>query len=141
MADHKKNYILDASVILKWFLPEENDAEKAIALGEDFTKKIFQAIIPEHCYYEVLNIINIKAPELTIPAFSYLLAMQMLEQRLNPQIATIASEIMQSIPKTPFYDAAYHATAIHHKGTYITDDEGYYKKARKLKHIKLLQNY
>jgi predicted nucleic acid-binding protein len=43
--------------------------------------------------------------------------------------------------KITFYDAAYHALAIHHRGTRLTADRAYVKKAARAGHIKLLSDW
>lgn len=39
-------YVLDASVALKWVLPESNSA-KAMTLGEDYKRQIHELIAPD----------------------------------------------------------------------------------------------
>ena len=47
-------YVLDASVILKWFLEEEN-SEKAITLKDGHSRGEFLVVIPDLAIYEVAN--------------------------------------------------------------------------------------
>ena len=43
--------------------------------------------------------------------------------------------------KVTFYDAAYHALAIRHRGTMITADRAYVKKAARAGHLVLLSEW
>jgi predicted nucleic acid-binding protein len=43
--------------------------------------------------------------------------------------------------KVTFYDAAYHALAIRHRGTMLTADRAYVKKAERAGHLKLLNDW
>ncbi|HUY35766.1 MAG TPA: type II toxin-antitoxin system VapC family toxin [Pirellulales bacterium] len=47
-------YVLDASVALKWVLPE-SDSEKAIALQEEFDREIHEILAPDTFPVEVAH--------------------------------------------------------------------------------------
>jgi len=141
MAESKPLYVPDASVIIKWALQLEDGSEKAISLAEDFIGGKIGLMIPGHCYFEILNIINLKKPQLSRQFFSQLLNMNILEQSLTLEIAHLAGDIMRKLPGMSFYDAAYHALALANDGLFITADKKYYQKAGKLGGIKFLADY
>ena len=47
-------FVLDASIALKWVLPEQ-DSDKAISLQTDFEKKIHELIAPDTFAIEVAH--------------------------------------------------------------------------------------
>ncbi len=141
MVEPEKLMILDASVMLKWFLEDEEDVEKAEEIFQEFKKRRVRIEIPSHAPFELMNILAIKAGLDSIESFSYFLNARIREHRLLLEVANIAVAIMQKCEKTSFYDAVYHATALYNKGVFVTADEDYYKKAKKLGGIKLLKDY
>lgn len=50
-------FILDSSVIAKWFFPE-NDSKNALAIKEKFTKNKVSIAIPILLYYEINNLLK-----------------------------------------------------------------------------------
>ncbi|MEW6681007.1 MAG: type II toxin-antitoxin system VapC family toxin [bacterium] len=56
--NHKENlYVLDASIIIKWFKIEEY-REKAIQFREDFLHGKCDIVIPELLMYEIANVLR-----------------------------------------------------------------------------------
>ncbi|MEK7126736.1 MAG: type II toxin-antitoxin system VapC family toxin [Patescibacteria group bacterium] len=136
----KPLYIIDSSVLIKLIKKEENQ-EKAFELIETFFRKEIELGIPTLAYYEVMNYISRIHPYKAILLFSQILTLKMTEFFVTLENMAETINITQKFPKTAFYDATYHALAIQHNGTFITADENYYKKAKSLKHIRLLKNY
>ena len=136
----KPLYIIDSSVLIKLIKKEENQ-EKAFELIETFFLKEIELGIPTLAYYEVMNYISRIHPYKAILLFSQILTLKMTEFFVTLENMAETINITQKFPKTAFYDATYHALAIQHNGTFITADENYYKKAKSLKHIRLLKNY
>lgn len=50
-----KKYILDTSVVVKWFSREEKDSEKALLLRDQLLEGICAIIIPDLLVYELAN--------------------------------------------------------------------------------------
>ena len=50
-----KRVVVDASVVLKWFLPDEEDAERALALLRRFVAGRLDLVAPSLLDYEVVN--------------------------------------------------------------------------------------
>lgn len=140
MADPRGLYVIDASVMLKWHFYEENDHIQALDLKNDFLKENLILAVPSHAFTEVLNVMSIKKPDFAVFFLSQLLALSINEYSLNVELAASAVAIMKKIPKISFYDAVYHALAMQLDGVFVTADEGYYKKTKKLKNITLLKD-
>lgn len=137
---YKPLYIADASVILKWFIKENNRTE-ALKLKQDFLNNKIELGIPTLAYYEVNNYTVRTKPMEALFFLSQLFMLQMIEFGITLENSSKSMEITGKFAKISFYDAAYHALAIQNNGTFITADENYYKKAKSLKHIRLLKNY
>lgn len=140
MADHKI-IVPDSSVLLKWGLSEEADSIIALKLRRDFLDKKISLVIPDFAYYEVANVLGKYKPEYMAGFISNLFTFGMSEYVLNLKLIAQAAEIVKSCKGVSFYDAAYHAVAIMMKGTFVTADKRYYKKAKALGHIMLIQDY
>lgn len=116
----------DASVILKWALPsdEERDADRALALRDAIANDQVRVLVPSLWLYEVGNTIARRLPD---DAGSWLAALL----RFGLQEAPVTSQWLTTIVEltgrygVSFYDAAYHATAIVHDGVFVTADERY----------------
>lgn len=50
-----KSVVIDASVILKWYLSDEQHGEKALTLLDEFLKRKIGFLAPHLLFYEVLN--------------------------------------------------------------------------------------
>ena len=50
-----KNAVIDASVVLKWYLSDEQLGEKALTLLDGFLKQKIDLWAPHLLFYEVLN--------------------------------------------------------------------------------------
>lgn len=141
MAENKELYVVDASVVLKWFLAESQDKSQALQLKNDYTEGKIEINMPTSCLYEILNTIGRILPAQATIILSEILMLNIEQNDLSLKISFLALSIMEKFPKISFYDSAYHASAIHHNGTFITADEKYYQKTKELKHIKLLKDY
>lgn len=141
MEENKNLYIVDASVILKWFLKNENDAEIALKVRNDYAAKRVDLAVPTHSFYEVMNTLGMKAPDDALTFLSQLYILRLEEYNLGIEIASKAQELMNKFKGVTFYDAVYHALAIKLGGTFITADNKYFEKTKSARHIKLLKNY
>lgn len=141
MAGNKGKYIVDASVIIKWFFQNEAFADMALAIRNDFLFKKVSLLVPAHSFFEVMNSISIKSPGRASLFLSQLFILNMFECKLTVAQTAMSVSIMNDFPKVSFYDAVYHALAIETQGIFITADEKYYEKTKSLKHIQLLNDY
>ena len=139
--EESKLMVIDASIIIKWLLEEQNGMEQAEKIQDDLIERNIKILIPGHCYMEVANTISRKAPELALNFISKLKVSTIREQILNISKITLALDLMKKYKKISFYDAAYHALAISEGATFVTADEKYYETTKEQGNIILLQNY
>jgi len=131
----------DASVLLKWSLDSvrERDQEKALAIRQGWLVGRHRIILPSIWAYEVGNILGRKQPDLARGLFEIYVGYQFEEERAADLFERIF-EIMNAIDVT-FYDAAYHAVALKHRGTYVSADDKYVRKALSFGHAIALKDW
>jgi predicted nucleic acid-binding protein len=89
--------------------------------------------------FEVGNILGLKHPTTAASLLQAMLDLRIREEAPHGYAAAIVS-LMREHTVT-FYDAAYHALAIRHRGTMITADRAYVKKAARAGHVALLNDW
>ncbi|MEK7523416.1 MAG: type II toxin-antitoxin system VapC family toxin [Patescibacteria group bacterium] len=142
MAENKSLFVVDASVLLKWYLKEENDQEPALQLQTDYHYDKISLAIPHYAWSEVLNTLGRKKSfDEVLAYFSRYLAFEIQEYSITLEIAAVAIELMEKFPNITFYDAGYHALALQEGGTFVTADEKYFQKTKKHGGIMLLKDY
>ncbi|MGH9254957.1 MAG: type II toxin-antitoxin system VapC family toxin [Vicinamibacterales bacterium] len=131
----------DASVLLKWILrsKDEPDRDRALALKSAWLEDACELVVPSLWVFEVGNILGLKHPATAASLLQAMLDLGIREEAPNGYAAAIVS-LMREHAVT-FYDAAYHALAIRHRGTMITADRAYVKKAARAGHITLLNDW
>lgn len=134
-------FIPDASVVIKWILQEEDDVVQARRLRDDFAYGNIRLEVPDHFYAEIMNILSRYCPDHALRFFSQLKMSTIIVNELSLKIASIGHDLVQKYPKISFYDAAYHALALHYNGTFLTADERYYGTTKKEGAIQLLKHY
>lgn len=133
-----KVWVVDASVVLAFYLPAEPYKAQAMALLEEYAAGTVKLAMPTLAYYEVLNALSravrgLKAgpkigPEealATLTALGHLKLEECGVQGLERRIL----EITQSHQRSG-YDAAYLALAEHLKAGLITGDERFYNAVK-----------
>jgi len=120
----------DASVILKWVLPSENepDAVRALALRDAILSEEVDACVPTLWLYEVGNTLARRFPEEAGHILDVLLRFHLVSAPRTTRWAKLTLELTKQYGVT-FYDAAYHAHAITRRGTFVTADENYIRRA------------
>lgn len=120
----------DASVLLKWVLPsdDEPDADKALELRAAILDDAVHAILPPLWIYEVGNTVARRFPAQAESWLSALLKFGLEEVPPSKAWLTKALELT-SRHQISFYDAAYHALALVHKGLFVTADVRYAHRA------------
>ena len=139
MVENKKILVLDASVLIKWIILETEGRALVEEMKIQYLKGEIGIHIPGFALWEVNNYLGRNNSSIAITLFSQLQMYHFEEHHLTLEVTSIAFEIMHSTPKISFYDASYHALALSTGGTFVTADKGYYNKAKKWKHIKLLK--
>ena len=121
----------DASVLLKWVLPsdDEPDADKALLLRTAIKDEVVDALLPALWLYEVGNTVARRFP---IHASSWLSALIKfgLEEASPSQLWLAKTLELTQGYEVSFYDAAYHALALIHKGVFVTADSRYVNRVR-----------
>ena len=116
----------DASVLLKWVLPSKNepDADRALLLRAAILKEAVRAILPTLWLYEVGNTIARRFPQQAADWMSALMKFGLEEA--PPTQSWLAKTLeLTGRYEVSFYDAAYHALALTHKGLFVTADNRY----------------
>lgn len=142
MAANRSIYIIDASVILKWFLEEGKFQTEALALQYDFFDKKITLEIPHYALAEILNTLGRSlSQEKALAVFRMILTYRITEHHITLEIASLAIELMKKFAGISFYDAGYHALALEQGATFITADEKYFRRTHKEGRIMLLKDY
>jgi predicted nucleic acid-binding protein len=131
----------DASVLLKWSLDSaaEKDQEKALAIRQGWLAGRHRIILPSIWAYEIGNILGRKQAGLAPELMEIYVGYGFEEERVA-DLYERAFDIMNAIDVT-FYDAAYHAVALKYRGTYISADDKYVRKALSLGRVVALQDW
>ncbi len=120
----------DASVLLKWVLPsdEEPDVDKALLLRAAILDEIVHALVPVLWLFEVGNTVARRFP---VHAAAWLSALVKFGlEEAPPSDAWLAKSLeLTRRHDVSFYDAAYHALALVHRGHFVTADSKYIARA------------
>jgi len=121
----------DASVLLKWVLPsdEEPDSDKALLLRTAIVEETVRALVPGLWLYEVANTIARRFPTVASGWLSALMKFGLEE--VTPSNAWLLKALdLTSRHDVTFYDAAYHSLALIHGGVFVTADTRYANKVK-----------
>ena len=120
----------DASVLLKWILPgdDEQDTGAALSLRAAAISGAISLVAPQLWMYEVGNTLARRFPEPAGRLLSFLADFQIAEARLDSRWRERTLSIARAHGVT-FYDASYHAVALIHGGVFVTADERYFRRA------------
>jgi predicted nucleic acid-binding protein len=132
----------DASVLLKWVLPSEDepDADNALQLRSAIVDSTVYALVPPLWIYEVGNTIARRFPDHAQGWLSALMKFSLEEVPASKPWLTKTIELVQ-LHDVTFYDAAYHALAIVNGGTFVTADSRYATKAASSGSVVLVGNW
>lgn len=131
--------VLDASVILKWFLenrPDEEDVEAAMGILRRVQNDEDAIVQPVHWCAEVLAVLAREEP-LYVESAADLLDEVAFAVADSWQIYRRAAAMSATLDHHLF-DTLYHAVALEHGAEFITADKQYFDKARSLGSITLL---
>jgi predicted nucleic acid-binding protein len=122
----------DASVLLKWVLPsdDESDVERALLLRAAVLDETVHALVPALWLYEVGNTVARRFPTHAEAWLSALMKFGVEEAPPSPALLAKTLELT-SRHEVSFYDAAYHALALVHKGLFVTADAKYVSRTMK----------
>jgi predicted nucleic acid-binding protein len=123
-------FVPDASVILKWAFdsPDEPDGDKALVLLNKWLAGTCDFILPKLWAFECGNVLGLKNPVHAEAIMEILIGYRFAECELTKNLSFATLQLMRDC-KTTFYDTVYHAVALAYRGTLITADAAYYRKA------------
>jgi predicted nucleic acid-binding protein len=135
--------VLDASVIVKWALPDrarEAHGEHALRMLRAVHAGRLNVVQPPHWLAEVTAVIARLAPDRAHEVVTLLHAMELPvldEVEVYLEAARLSAESGQHV-----FDTLYHAVALR-RGTasLVTADERYYRNARRAGRVLLLQDF
>jgi predicted nucleic acid-binding protein len=138
-----KRMVIDASVVLKWYLTDEELGVKAISLLGEYVSNELDILAPSLLEYEIMNGLMIAQKRGRIKEEKILSAIEGFENlginlrslsHLYPQVIHFCKTFSRSV-----YDASYMALALDEGISLITADEGLFNSIRKdLKWVKWL---
>ena len=116
----------DASVLLKWVLPsdDESDVDKALLLRAAILNDAVRAIVPALWLYEVSNTVARRFLAHASAWLTALIKFGLTEAAPSAAWLAAALELTRTYGVS-FYDVAYHALAITRKGVFVTTDVRY----------------
>jgi len=135
--------VIDASVVLKWYLTDEELGVKAISLLGEYVSNELDILAPSLLEYEIMNGLMIAQKRGRIKEEKILSAIEGFENlginlrslsHLYPQVILFCKTYNRSV-----YDASYMALALDEGISLITADEGLFNAIKKeLKWVKWL---
>lgn len=139
------NYVLDASILVKWFV-DEKYSDYANLVRDNYIEGIIKLHAPELLRYEVMNSLiysNLFSNKELPLANESLDNYRILIHKWNKVVADHATNIAFETNE-PIYDSYYLALAIHLGCKFITADSKFYKKfidKEYFENMLLLRNY
>ena len=136
-----RKYVIDASIVLTALLESRKEILDKI---KDFLllveKGKIEAISTPFLKIEVANGLrfNVNNSTKAVELFDGFLALPLKYQKLDNSLYEESMYISYKI-ETTIYDTLYHVLAKAQNATFLTCDENYYKKAKNLGDIELLQ--
>lgn len=135
--------IIDSSVAIKWYLPDEYD-DQALKIKSDFTEGTIIIVVPMLFFYEISNILRTTTKSLritiedSVKAYQDLLELNFISYS-SKKLFKMALEEALVLGLTA-YDAGYVALAEYLQVPFYTADAKLVKKASG-KLVRLLENY
>ncbi len=130
----------DASVLLKWVLPgdDEQDTDAALALRDEAVAGTLDLVVPQLWIYEVGNTLARRFPDDADELLASLADFGLTEARLDSRWRSRAVSLCVTYG-VAFYDAAYHSVALGLEGVFVTADERYVRRAARAGAISTLR--
>lgn len=126
--------IVDASIAVKWYIRDEIDAGKAIALLLDYEKGKIKLIVPALFYYEAGNVINTAVMRKRITEEE---GRGIIKDMLESDLEISASDKLIPVAymyareyAISLYDASYLAAAKEHTAMLYTADRKFYNSVK-----------
>lgn len=138
-----KRLVIDASVAIKWFLPDapdEADVGKALLLLELAVAGEARFFQPPHWESEIAGVLARRLPASAADDIDDLLLLDCYATTASAWLYRRAIAMAQDLDHHLF-DTLYHAAALEENATFITADERYYAKAAAQGSIARLKDY
>jgi len=135
-----RRYVVDASVMIKWILGDEREAdqEKAFELLQSWVHGRSEIYAPSLWQYEIGNFLGREIPEEAEEKMTVLMNLNVGHVELSEVIIRRCFNWMRE-DKITFYDAAYLAAAHEIDADLVTADIKIVSKMKKNGHICLLK--
>lgn len=132
--------VLDASVLIKWFINavEEEHIVEALVLSRKVSSGEVIMLQPVHWQAEVIAVLARLAPD-RMPEFLPLLDAIAPDIKDSPAVYRRAAEIATAF-KHHLFDTLYHAVALEYEAVLVTADRKYFNKGAALGGICLLED-
>jgi predicted nucleic acid-binding protein len=130
-----KRVVLDASVILKWYLPDEDQSEEALDLLKRYISDDMEIIAPSLLEYEVIKGLMVARKRTRLSDDAILSAIEGFGN-LGIRLLSFSGQYARLIYfcntySRSAYDAGYLSVAESEKIPFITADEALYKAVKK----------
>jgi predicted nucleic acid-binding protein len=136
-------YVLDASVIVKWLIPEsptEHHVEQALALLTGLRDTTIAVRQPPHWLAEVAAVGVRLIPDTIADDIADMQELGIITETATQAIWKTACALSLRLHHHLF-DTLYHAVALECDALLITADEHYFRKAHGMGHIMLLADF
>ncbi len=132
----------DASVLLKWVLPgdDEQDGDAALSLRDEAVAGAVELVVPHLWLYEAGNTLARRFPDQAGELLASLADFGLTEARPDSRWRTQALSLAVAY-EVAFYDAAYHAVALVCGGVFVTADERYVARASRAGGVSTLRQW
>jgi predicted nucleic acid-binding protein len=127
------NLVVDASVVVKWFLPDpesEPDGDRAAALLRAVQWRQATLLQPVHWLAEVAAVVTRLRPTIAERSLALLDALELPvadDIAIYQRASRIAAQLQHHL-----FDTLYHAVALEHDRLLVTADDTYARKAQGL---------
>lgn len=134
-------FVIDASVAVKWFLPDANDETNTLE-ALDLLLRLRAGEVsftqPAHWKAEIASVLVRRVPGIAADSIDDLGMLEGIEFIDAPPVYRRAIHLAQTLDHHLF-DTLYHATALETDTMFVTADRRYYDKAAHLGNITLLE--
>ncbi len=137
------HYVLDSSIIAKWFVQEE-DSDKAVKIRDLFVRQKIRLSTITLARYELGNVLW-KHPSKSLDNVreDFEALSQMALPTLDMEDPRVLTRVFQTARdlRVTFYDASFVASAALSKATLVTADQPLYEKVKGVGDVTLLRDW